>query len=72
MGLGEREVPMAVDLAERVLSLQAECKKKIEVANAYQKDYADKKRLPIPFKVGDQVLISNRHIRFSRLKKKLD
>jgi hypothetical protein len=35
MGLGEGEVLMAVDLAERVLSLQAECKKKIEAANAY-------------------------------------
>jgi hypothetical protein len=71
-GSGQGESPMAVDLAERVISLQAECKKKIKTANAYQKDYADKKRLPIPFKVGDQVLISNRHIRSSRPKKKLD
>lgn len=72
MALGEGESPMAIDLASRILSLQAECKRKIIAANAYQKEYADKKRLPIPFKVGDQVLVSNRHIRSSRPKKKLD
>jgi hypothetical protein len=63
---------MAMDLASKVLGLQAECKKKIIAANAYQKEYADKKRLPIPFKVGDKVLVSNRYIRLSRPKKKLD
>jgi hypothetical protein len=53
MALGEGESPMAEDLAIKVLSLQLECKRKIIAANAYQKDYADKKRLPIPFKVGN-------------------
>jgi hypothetical protein len=72
MALGDGESPMAVDLASKVLSLQSECKRKITAANAYQKEYADKKRLPIPFKVGDQVLVSNRHIKSSRPKKKLD
>jgi hypothetical protein len=72
MALGEGESPMAEDLASKVLSLQAECKRKIIAANAYQKEYADKKRLPIPFKIGDKVLVSNRHIRSKRPKKKLD
>jgi hypothetical protein len=72
MALGEGESPMAEDLASKVLSLQAECKRKIIAANAYQKEYADKKRLPVPFKVGDKVLVSNRHIRSKRPKKKLD
>jgi hypothetical protein len=72
MALGEGESPMAEDLASKVLSLQAECKRKIIAVNAYQKEYADKKRLPIPFKVGDQVLVSNRHVKSKRPKKKLD
>jgi hypothetical protein len=59
-------------LAAKVLAIQSECKKKIIASNAYQKEYADKKRLPIPFEVGDQVLVSNRHIRSARPKKKLD
>lgn len=70
--LGDGESPMGLSLAARVLSLQQECKKKIIAANAYQKAYADKKRLPAPFKVGDKVLVSTRHIRSLRPKKKLD
>ena len=63
---------MGAGLAERVIDLQQECRRKIKAANAYQKEYADKHRAPIPFKVGDQVLVSNRHIRSTRPKKKLD
>jgi hypothetical protein len=70
--LSEGESPLGFGLAAKVLAIQSECKKKIIAANAYQKEYADKKRLPIPFEVGDQVLVSNRHIRSTRPKKKLD
>jgi hypothetical protein len=72
MALGEGESPLAESMAGKVLSLQSECKRKIIAANAYQREYADKKRLPIPFKVGDSVLVSNRHIKSMRPKKKLD
>jgi hypothetical protein len=72
MALGEGESPLGESMAAKLLLLQTECKKKIIAANAYQKEYSDMKRLPIPFKVGDQVLVSNRHIRSLRPKKKLD
>jgi hypothetical protein len=72
MALGEGESPMGARLAEKVIELQQECRRKIKAANAYQKAYADKHRSAIPFKVGDQVLVSNRHIRSMRPKKKLD
>lgn len=64
--------PIAHQTAARILELQRECKAKILKAQEYQKQYADKKRLPIPFKVGDKVLLSTRHIRSLRPKKKLD
>jgi hypothetical protein len=70
--LGDGESPLGMGLAAKVLAIQAECKRKIIAANAYQKAYADKKRLPIPFKEGDKVLVSNRHIRSQRPKQKLD
>lgn len=66
------ETPIAYRTATRILELQRECKEKIRKAQEYQKQYADKKRLPIPFKVGDQVLVSNKHIKSLRPKKKLD
>lgn len=72
LALNVGESPMGAETAARVISLQAECKQRIIAANNYQKQYADKKRLPIPFKVGDKVLVSNRHIRSLRPKKKLD
>jgi transposase InsO family protein len=72
MALGVGESPMAHQVAAKVIELQQECRKKIEVANAYQKAYADKRRTSIPFSKGDQVLVSNRHIRSTRPKKKLD
>ena len=52
--------------------MQKICKANIEKAQEYQKSYADKKRLPIPFNVGDKVLVSNRNIKSLRPKKKLD
>jgi hypothetical protein len=70
--LGEGESPMGLEVAAKILNIQSECKRKIIAANNYQKAYSDKKRLPTPFKVGDQVLISNRHIKSLRPKKKLD
>jgi hypothetical protein len=72
MALGEGESPLAESMAGKVLSLQSECKRKIIAANAYQKEYADKKRLPIPFKVGNNVLVSNCYIKSMRPKKKLN
>ena len=72
MAQGDGESPMGFATASKVLSLQSECKRKILAANAYQKAYTDNKRLPITFKVGDQVLVSNRHMRSTRPKKKLD
>jgi hypothetical protein len=72
MALGEGESPMATEVAQRVIELQQECRRKIKAANAYQEEYANKHRAPIPFRVGDQVLVSNRHIRSTRPKKKLD
>jgi hypothetical protein len=40
--------------------------------NAYQKKYADRKRKHLSLRIRDQVLVSNRHIRLTRPKKKLD
>jgi hypothetical protein len=53
MALGKGELPLGESIAAKLLLLQTECKKKIIAANAYQKEYSDKKRLPILFKVGD-------------------
>jgi hypothetical protein len=72
MTQGEGESPMALSLAEKVIELQQECRRKIKAANNYQKAYADKHRATIPFTTGDQVLVSNRHMRSTRPKKKLD
>lgn len=72
MAQGEGESPLALSLAAKVLDLQQECKRKMKAANDYQKSRADQHRAPIPFKVGDQILVSNRHIRSTRPKKKLD
>lgn len=66
------DAPAARDVATRVVELQQECKKKIELARAYQRKYANKKRLHIDLHVGDKVLVSNRHIRSLRPKRKLD
>jgi len=70
--LGDGESPLAHGAAAKVLSLQQECRTKILAAQAYQKKYADKKRAHLELKVGDKVLISNRHIKSTRPKKKLD
>lgn len=70
--LGQGESPLGRQIATRVLSLQQECKRKIIAANAYQQEYQNKSRLPIPFGVGDQVMVSNRHIKTTRPKRKLD
>ena len=43
------ENPIAHQTAARILELQRECKAKILKAQEYQKQYADKKRRPIPF-----------------------
>jgi len=72
MALGGGESPMGLELASKVLSTQRECRNQIELANIRQKEYADKKRIPIPFKVGDQVLVSNKWLKTTRPKKKLD
>jgi len=72
MPLGEGDSQLGNYLAARVLSLQAECKRKIEASNRYQIQYRNKKRKHITLKAGDQVLISNRHMRSTRPKKKLD
>ena len=66
------ENPLAYKTAAKVIELQKICKANIEKAQEYQKSYADKKRLPIPFNVGDKVLVSNRNIKSLRPKKKLD
>jgi hypothetical protein len=68
----EGESPLGRGVAAKVISLQRECARKIIAANAYQKQYADKKRLPVPFAKGDKVLVSTRNIRSRRPKKKLD
>ena len=67
-----RESPLGRQVALKVISIQHKCRKKILTTNAYQKAYADKKRLPITFKVRDQVIVSNQHIRSTRLKRKLN
>jgi hypothetical protein len=70
--LGEGESALATGVAARVLALQAECRRKIIAANAYQKAYADKRRRHISLKEKDKVLVSNRHMKSFRPKKKLD
>ena len=70
--LGEGESHMANGVAATALALQAECRTKIEASNKYQKQYADKKRKHLSLHVGDKVLISNRHMKSTRPKKKLD
>jgi hypothetical protein len=63
---------LGLQTAAKVISVQKECRKNILLANAYQKEYADKKRLPATFKIGDQVLVSTRHMKSARPKRKLD
>jgi hypothetical protein len=70
--LGAGEAPLARGMASKVLALQRECKAKITAAAAYQKKYADKKRTHLTLQVGEKVLVSNRHIKSTRPKKKLD
>ena len=70
--LNNHEAPYGAALAARVISLQAEIKRKLEAAQEYQKRYSDNKRLHHNFKVGDRVLVSTRHIRSIRPKQKLD
>jgi len=70
--LGEGDSPLATGIAARVLALQSECKRKIEAANAYQEKYANKKRKHLALHTGDKVLVSNRHMKSTRPKKKLD
>ena len=72
LGLGKGEAPLGHQVAAKVIALQRICRQNIESANTYQRQYADKKRLPIPFKIGDKVLISNKNIKSQRPKKKLD
>jgi hypothetical protein len=72
MPLGEGKSPLGHEVATKVLSIQQGCKKKILAANAYQKEYADKKRTPLNLKVGDKVLVSSRNMRSSRPKRKLN
>jgi len=66
------EPPLGKGLAAKVLALQQEMRKKLEVARTYQKKYADRKSMHQGFKVGDKVLVSARNIRSQRPKKKLD
>jgi hypothetical protein len=70
--LDDGEAPLAKGVAAKVQELLAECKRKLLAANVYQKKYADKRRLHADFKVGSKVLISTRHMRSMRPKKKLD
>lgn len=72
MPLGEGESPLGRRMASRVIELQKECKARILRANGYQEKYQNKSRLPIPFKIGDQVMVSNRHMKSTRPKRKLD
>ena len=66
------DAPLGKGVAAKTIALQAECRRKILAANTYQKAYADKKRSQISLKKGDKVLVSSRHIRTARPKKKLD
>jgi hypothetical protein len=70
--LGSGESPLAWGIAAKVIAMQQECRKKIAASNAYQKSRADKRRKDKVFQVGQRVLVSTRHIRSLRPKKKLD
>ncbi|KAH6480324.1 hypothetical protein HBI55_254530 [Parastagonospora nodorum] len=70
--LGDGESPRAAKLAERVLATIATCRSRILAANEYQEKHANKRRLPVPFKEGDKVMVSTRNMRSTRPKKKLD
>jgi hypothetical protein len=70
--LNEGEAPPGRQIAAKVIELQKNCKENILQANRYQEEYQNKKRLPIPFKVGDQVLVSTRNMKSTRPKRKLD
>ena len=72
IALNEGEAPPGRRIAAKVIELQKNCKENILQANKYQEEYQNKRRLPIPFKVGDQVLVSTRNMKSTRLKKKLD
>jgi hypothetical protein len=56
ISLSEGEGPLSLEVATKVLSIQRLCKREILAADAYQKEYADKKRTPFNFKIGDRVL----------------
>jgi hypothetical protein len=51
--LNKGEAPLGRQIAAKVIKLQKNCKENILQANRYQEEYQNKKRLPIPFKVGD-------------------
>lgn len=70
--LSEGECPTGKEKAAKILQIQAECRKQIQKVNDYQRKYADKKRMHHNFQVGDKVLVSNRHMKSIRPKKKLD
>lgn len=60
------------NLAEKLKVVQESCREEILKANNYSRAYANKKRLPAPFEIGDKVLLSTKHIKSMRPKKKLD
>lgn len=70
--LGDGESPRGFKMAERLIEIRSTCARKIQAANEYQKQLQDKKRSPLELQVGDEVLISSRHIKSYRPKKKLD
>jgi hypothetical protein len=62
----------AEQLLSRLKSVQKEVKTMLELAQEEYKKYADRRRLPSPFKVGDMVYLNSKNIQSTRPNKKLD
>lgn len=56
------EAPAATEVAATVREKLALARQCVERAQAYQKSYADRRRRPVEFSIGQQVLLSTTHL----------
>lgn len=69
----QREGQQAVDMIARRNAAEDVCRQQMQWAQAIQKEYADRHRIPAPeFKVGDMVMLDTRNLKTNRPSMKLD
>ena len=59
----DSHVPAASDFANQMRQSMLDAKTCLEAARQRQKRYADERRRPVSFKIGDEVLLSSKNIR---------